>query len=229
MDSGKKLLVTLDDLTVRGSLEIRQEIYMVGLGYRVWDGTPTKSEGIAIDHDSSDVMDSIAPDRLGSLQNWYFAFATPIFKIRKRRRHVFPGGLPLFLGDPGENVSFYLAIMESDEGHREAGKTMAKAVDALKPDGLFDAIFKVAETAAPQAALVKQGFSALVKVFELALLNKKDEIKYTNVFSFRNSNDYLEGSHSDFGNRRAKFTMTAELEGSAQSSGVGSAHHAIVI
>ena len=212
MENQKKLLVTLDDLTVRGSLEIRQEVYMVGLGYRVWEGSPTDSKGIEIDHDSSDVLDLLSSDKVGNLKNWYFAFATPIFKIRKRRKHVFPGGLPLFFGQPGDGLSFYMAIMESNEGHREAGKTLRTAVDALDTDGLFDAVLEVAATANPTTALIKTGFSALVKVFELALINKKDEIKYTNVFSFRESNGFLEGSHSDWGNRRAEFTMTAEID-----------------
>jgi hypothetical protein len=76
--------------------------------------------------------------------------------------------------------------------------------------GFFKAIGDLASAAAPQLGLVETAFGLLVKLVEQALLNNRDDIQLTNVFTFKPSNDYLRGSRK-IGNQKVSLTVSAEV------------------
>lgn len=186
------------------------ETYFVAFGYNI-PGSGGVSKNDAPGFGPSESLQGLFP--LDSpLSRFFHLVVTPIFKIRKRRTHTFLGGLPLYYGDPGELSSLYLAVMESDRGSRKAGKALSDAMAAMPTDGLFAAIGTLAASANPELALVKQAFGLLVKVIEAALLNNKDDIRYTNVMTFKSGNDWLVGDHSGVGNHRLRMDISVQRE-----------------
>lgn len=200
----EKLLVSLEELTSLRGIEKMQEIYIVVLGYDL----SGSSNGIAYD-DGIDFLPKNA-----NLKKWVYGFASPIFKIRRKNKHVWPGGLPLFYGEPGDITSIYLAILECDQGSRKAGEKVAALREAMSNKGsnpLIEVALKLSKVASPQIALIQEAFSFTIKGIETALLKNKDDLRYTNVFTFKKSDNYLVGRHDDWGDHRIELTIDVEL------------------
>lgn len=199
-----KLLVSLEDITPLRGRERIQEIYFIILGYDI-EGRgrdPLQTEG-------KNFLEILLPENFKN-QKWFFDLATPIFKMRKKRKHPFPGGLTLYYGEPGEIASFYFAVIESDRKIREFGEMLAKTRKDLNVEPLIDRIGEVASMANPTIKVIKEGWGLAIKVLETLLIKNGDDIRYTNVFTFRESDNYLRGSHSDWGNQRMNFTIDVE-------------------
>jgi hypothetical protein len=82
-------------------------------------------------------------------------------------------------------------------------------MEVLPTEGLFQALGDLSHTGRPPIALVKQAFGLVIKVVEQALLNNRDDIQYTNVFTFKDSNDYLRGNHI-VGNQKVTLEVSVE-------------------
>lgn len=196
-----KLLVSLEDLTMRRGMEIIQEVYIVVLGFNPYGTGQTKP----LITDSDPLLDRLFPDGSDG-RNFFYGEVTPIFKMKKNRKHVFPGGLPLFYGFPSSLTSFYMAVMESDRGAREIGKLLADNKKMMKET--LDEL-KVLPQLAQSAKfdLVRASFLAMTQVLQSLLLNNKDDLRYSNVFTFRQEEDYLAGVHENWGDHRVGMTL----------------------
>ena len=186
-----KLLITIENLTSHRGFEKVQELYFIILGIDPSGNAGTVKSG---DGESVSLLDRVLPEGLDA-SKFFFNAVTPIFKIRRRRQHDFPGGLPLFYGVPGDLISIYLAVVESDRGARELGQALGQMPTEL-PEGLVGGNLTAA-------------FPWLIKSFEMALLHNKDDIRYTNVFTFRERDDFMAGTHS-FSNQRVSLTMSVD-------------------
>lgn len=200
-----KLLTSIENVRIHRDIEIVTETYFVALGY---DLQGKASNDVT---ELDETLSVLMPQDKG-LSRFFHLVTTPIFKIRKRQTHQFLGGLPIYYGAPGPVSSLYLAVLESDKGAREAGATLGKVMKEIPTDGLFEILGTLAATAVPQVELIKQGFSLLVKVVEAALLGSKDRLRYTNVLTFKESNDWLVGTHENVGNDRVSITLSVERE-----------------
>lgn len=211
MPSPKRLLFSVDEIEIERDREMFTETYFVSLGYAatLQDGKCHAVTGNEAPKATDEILDLITPTDVG-LKDWFHITTSPIFKLRRRRAHSFVGGLPLYYGVPGAVSSVYLAVMEGDKRARQAGEAIRKAVDKLPTTGVFDALGKLAAVGATaEIALVKEAFSLVVKVVEQALINNRDDISYTNVFTFKESNDYLRGVRK-VNNQRVALTVSAE-------------------
>ncbi len=202
----EKLLISIEDVTPLRGMERIQEIFFVFLGYDVSGNAIKAPLAVA----ENPLLERITPQD-ANLTKWFYMGASPVIQMRKGRVHVFPGGYPVFYGEPGDIVSFYLAIIESDRGARQIGEIMKEVTSDISANPLIDAAATLAGTAAPQVALVKEAFGLLIKGVEAALINNRDDIRYTNVLTFRKREEYLRGSHSDWGNQRVAFTLESEM------------------
>ncbi len=199
-----KLLVSLENVTPLRGAEKMQEIYFIILGYDI------EGNGRApLQTDGENFLKSLLPENTDT-SKWFFDLATPVFKMRRKRRHVFPGGLPLYYADPGKIASFYFAIIESDRGQRELGQIIKEEKEKINVNPLIDKIAAVASMANPTTALIKEGWGLAIKAIETLLIKNGDDIRYTNVFTFKESDNYLIGSHDDWGNQRMDFTVEVE-------------------
>lgn len=184
---GKKLLVTLVDYTpIKG--ESLQESYFVILGYDP-DGKAEDSEIV----DGEGFLGGAATPE-AKLTRWYYGQVTPIINIRKNTRHTFPGELVLHYGPLPTLTQFYFAAMDSDRGSRDAGKVLGDAF-ASGPDFAGD-VATLLGAGMPTVSVVRQGFSILQKGISALLLSNKDDVRYSNIFSLRDTNDYLQGIHA---------------------------------
>lgn len=206
------LLFSLENLKIFRDLEIFTETYFVTLGtsFDVQEaGACSPKTDNAAAEVSGEVRGLLPGEGLG---RWFHVSTTPIFRLRRNRRHVFPGGLPLYYSKtrPGTVTSVYLAVMESDRRARDVSELLAATMAELPTTGAFVALQQVTQTDAPDLMLLKQAFGLLVKVVEQALINNHDDICYTNVFSFKPSNDYLRGRFQ-VGSHKVSLTLSSEV------------------
>ena len=213
----EKLLVSLEDLTPLRGRERLQEIYIVTLGYNVNSLKPSSSLP------KNDTILDLLLTKRHWVNKYFFARITPVFSIRRGRKHQFTNGLPLFYEVPGKQVSFYFAVMESDRPQRDWRELLAEK----KPD--FADIIKALD---PLEADIHNGkVSGLISAYKLLITGLqeylrrcKDDLRYANVFTFRKSEGYLGGIHDNWGNQRVAFTLSVEPpETWWDSSGVGPA------
>jgi hypothetical protein len=211
MAGPQKLLFSVDDIEIDRDVEMFTETYFVSLGFAVTaEGgrckPVTSNEPRSA---TSEALDLLIPFD-AALGSWFHVTTSPLFRIRRRRVHPFVGGLPMYYGAPGVVSSIYVAVMEGDKNARKAGEVLAAAMSDLPTDGVFAAIGKLASAgAAPELALVKEAFSLVVKIVEQALINNRDDIQYTNVFTFKASNNYLRGVRK-VNNHKVSLTVSAE-------------------
>jgi hypothetical protein len=201
-----KLLVSLRELVPLRGRERMQEIYIVTLGY----DPAGKADSIEHPADGSAFFEALKPEN-AKLRKWYYGIVTPILKIRKGKGKRFPGGLPLFYGEPGKFVSFYFAVWESDKRGREAGRVLSGLMKKAEADPLLGSVLEIAKIARPTANRIASSFPMAIKAIEVALLKNKDDLRYTNVFTFRKSEDFLAGTHRDWGDHRIKLTIDAKI------------------
>ena len=196
-----KLLVTLDDVTPLRGWERMQEVYAVVLGYDV-----TGKVDLNQSPGDNPLLDNLFPEG-HSGRNYYYGTISPVIKMRRNRQHVFPGGFPLFYADPYPWTSFYFALVESDAAARDWGKVLK---DGRKDfQGVFDgALDKIAKETTGGA--ISGVFQLLTKGLELILLNNRDDLRYSNVFTFREEDHWLGGTHRDWGNHRMGFTVSVD-------------------
>ena len=200
------LLFSIEDIALRKGFERVKETYFVMFGYA--------PEGNAeeVSFDGCDVLRELTGEH-AKLKQWFFLGYTPIFPIKKgiENKHPFPGGLPLYSGPKTEPTSVYLAVMEHDGALRDAGQALGEFIGRVDTNPLMDAALKLAAATQPQAALVKNAFALAIKGVEVALIRNRDDIDYTNVFTFKGSNGFLVGTHSDWGNHRVDMTFSVEI------------------
>jgi hypothetical protein len=205
-----QLLFSVEDVRVNRDIEIFTETYFVSLGYAAdpgADGCTAVTNNCA--HTvRPDELELITPSNV-ALAKWFHITTSPIFRIRRHRKHTFVGGLPLYFGSPGTISSVYLAVLEGDRRARQAGQSIRQAMEVLPTEGVFQALGALSHTGSPPIALVKQAFGLVIKVVEQALLNNRDDIQYTNVFTFKESNDYLRGNHI-VGNQKVTLEVSVE-------------------
>jgi len=202
--SDEKLLISFDDMTPLRGFEKRQEIYFVFLGYQ--PGGNADSGGSLAENDN-ELLDRFIPDH-AELKKWFYMGASPVLSMRKKHKHVFPGGYPIYYDVPEDLVSFYVAIMESDQGSRAVGEILQQVFGDDNNKQLTDQVLDLLG-----AGAYKPAFSLAIKALEVVLLNNKDDMRYSNVWTFRKSEDYLAGTHSDWGNQRIAFTVDSDWEG----------------
>lgn len=191
-----KLLVEINDFTPLRGGELIQEIYMIVLGLN------TQQHESSSAPDSPDLRIIEDPKLLG----WYYLQVTPIIQCKRGQKHTFPGGLPIFYNDPGDLASIYLAFMESDAKLRKSKDLIAVLKESVQ--GISDILAPLLTT--PTFAVAKQLLPLLLKVIETALIKNNDDLRYTNVLTFRKGENFLTGTHADFGNQRIDFTLTVE-------------------
>ena len=201
----EKLLFSVEDITPNFDMEIVKESYFVIFGY-----DPTgKAEALSF-NDGNEILKDLSGDH-AKLKQWFFMGITPIFKTRWRDKHVFPGGLPLYHGPKTNLTSIYVAIMESDRGAKDAGNVLRDMMSKVDINPLMDAALNLAAVTQPQVALIKPAFSLTIKAIEEALIRNGDDIDYTNVFTFKESNSFLAGKHADWGNHKLKLTFSIDV------------------
>jgi hypothetical protein len=145
-----------------------------------------------------------------NLKQWFFMGVTPAFKIHKGQKHTFPGGLPLYYGPKTDLTSIYLAVMESDLTSRDTGEALKQLIGSIDINPLMDAALALTDISQPNIALIKPAFSLAIKAIEEVLIRNGDDIEYTNVLTFKQSNSFLIGSHGDWGNHRVDLTFNIE-------------------
>jgi hypothetical protein len=185
-----KLLVTLEELTpLRG--ERMQEIYFVILCH----DPHGKPESFKVPQGKSILAELLpnAPD----LDKFFYGVVTPIVPMRLRKPHCFDGELCLFHGVPGELKSLYLAVVESDSPDRNLGQSIRETHQSINSELL------------PEQKDHGAAFAWMVRVLELALLRKGDQLCYSNVFTFHKQDDYLAGNHT-FANQWISFNLEVE-------------------
>lgn len=158
-----KLLFSLEDITPTRSFEIIKEQYFVIFGY----DPAGKAETLSFEGDN--ILSSLTGAN-AKLKQWFFMGVTPIFKIRRKRKHVFPGGLPLYYGHKTDMTSIYLAVVESDQNIRNAGKSLRDFIGKIDTNPLMDAAIKLTTMTQPEAALVKAAFGLTIKAIEEVLI-----------------------------------------------------------
>jgi len=199
-----KLLISIEDVTPLRGIEKVQEIFFLFLGYDV-SGQAQKAPL----PDDNPLLNRVKPEN-AALENWFYFGASPIIKMRKNRKHVFPGGYTVYYGEPPEIVSFYFAIIESDRGARDVGRMIESVMAAKAANPLIEAAATLLGATSPQLAVVREAFGLVIKGLEVALINNRDDIRYTNVLTFREREGYLAGTHEDWGNQRVAFTLRVE-------------------
>jgi hypothetical protein len=200
-----KMLISIEDVTPLRGVEKIQEIFFLFLGYDVTG----QAKKVPLSSDNEQLT-RIRPQNT-PLEKWFYFGASPIIKMRKNRKHVFPGGYTVFYGVPGEIVSFYFAIVESDRGARDIGKMIQSITAARAANPLIESAASLLGAASPQIAAIREAFGLIIKGLEVALINNRDDIRYTNVLTFRESDGYLVGTHDDWGNQRIAFTLQVEM------------------
>jgi hypothetical protein len=194
-----RLLASINHITMfRG--ELNPEIYFVVL-QRKADARP-----------NSDALQAVA---LGEdISGWFSLEVTPQFKLRKRENHTFIGGLPIFEGDPGEKSTVYLAVVDSDRGARHIGGVLSDLFTKKRGDesalSLVKQVARLIKQGDMTTSMAKTALSLLIKGVEVALINNRDDIQYTNVFTFKTSNDYLAGK-TPFSNQRVRGELEVEV------------------
>jgi hypothetical protein len=213
----KNLCVTLEDVTVLDDREDTWELYFLVLGYDL-TGKADQTKTPYVDG-SNDFLGNVITSKGLILKKWFYSTVTPIFQIERTYKHSFPGGLPLHYGESDDVVSFYFAILDSDQPSRNIGEAINKIFingENKAVNSFLDEIGELLKKAddLPIEALkgtIKQAFGLLINSVTTILINNKDDLKYTNVFTFASYNNYLIGSHDDWGNQRMKFTVTSRL------------------
>ena len=182
----KKILFSLEEITPYSIKEIMKEQYFVTLIY-------DPSGGIEeLELDEKNILKDITGE-YSELSKWVFIGVSPIFKLRRKRKHVFPGGLPLYYGAKKDLISIYLAVMESDYKVRKVGGIFKRLTEQKEMNSLLDATLTLTSLAKSEVVLAKKSFGLMIKALERILINNGDDIDYTNVFTFKESNNYLEG------------------------------------
>ena len=199
------LLVSLEDITILRDREAWPEIYFVVVGY----DTNGRIQDLAWPREARSVNLPLPKGALAG--KVFYLWISPITSVRRGRKHVFPGGLPLFYGDPGKLTSLYFAVMESDERGGDVGKALQSYLEANQ-EANYKSFLSLATgiTDTTQIEVVKQAFQFLIGAVQTFFINSRDDIRYTNVFTFREQEGYLAGTHSDWGNQRVSLTLEVE-------------------
>lgn len=199
----EKLLFSVEDITPKTGFELVKEQYFVMFGY----DPNGKANELSFD-------DNVIPNVIGNdkrLSHWFFGGITPIFKVRKGRKHIFSGGLPLYYGPKTDMTSIYVVVMESDQKSRDAGLVLRDFLKTIDTNSLMQKALELAAALTqPEITLAKEAFSLAIKALEEALIRNGDDISYTNVFTFKNSNNFLLGTHDNWGNQRVDLTFSVE-------------------
>ena len=200
-----------------------------------------------------------------NVNDFFFAWYTPLKLAQKGRRCLFQDGLPLYYGKPGRQTSLYVAVLEVphhvNKGPRQVWgaykfqtgsekatppidkgmireppsnsiyesvnnleEEMKKAIDAFQiidekqeeidylPTILSANYFESREKEiSAQYRTVRCSFSGLVNAFETIALGNDQEIRYSNVFTFREHDEWLEGGHRDWGDHRMALTIKVNV------------------
>jgi hypothetical protein len=198
------LIFSLDDFTALTGWESEKEAYCVTFGYdRNGNAEAIPVTGVNILADLT--------GKQTDLKRWFFLGLTPMIKVRKKHKHVFPGGLPIYCGPKSDFISVYLAIMESDEKSRDAGLALREFMKGVDTNPLMKAALALTTMTQPEIAAVNLAVSLAIKGIEEALIRNGDDIDYTNVFTFKESNDYLVGKHTNWGNQRYNLSFSVEV------------------
>ncbi len=64
----------------------------------------------------------------------------------------------------------------------------------------------------PASAAAKVMLSSVIKFIEIVLIANKDDIRYTNVLTFRERDNWLQGTHTDWGNHRINMEIESVVE-----------------
>lgn len=172
--------------------------------------------------------------------DFFFAWKTPIFLTQRGRKFIPPIGIPLFYGTPRRQASIYTAVLDagsftckskmdgiwktlSEKFNKELESRQNAAEAFCKVDHELDKIHKFEfkrivdienreKEIRNQFNLIKNEFSKLIKAVELNILEHKQHIRYTNVFTFRENDDWLEGGHKDWGDHRMSMTLNVQVE-----------------
>lgn len=198
----KKILVTLDDITIKKGFERKQEIYFVVFGY-----DPSGQADTIELKDQEDGWELLVPET-GELKRWFFGMITPIVQMRKKKKHDFPGeGIILHYGEAKRLVSFYMAIVDSDRRSRNTGNDLKDFFEKLDLGSLGDLV----NPAGIPVKAISSGVNLIGSMIGNILSKNKDDIKYSNVFTLAEWDNYLQGTHTDWGNEKVSFTMDIDL------------------
>jgi hypothetical protein len=195
-----KLLIELENFTMLRGAEKRQEVYFVFLGYDPEGKASAKARNLAVKENPE--LDPFVPAEK-SLKKYFYMGSSPIFRVRKHRTHVFPGGYPIYYDVPSDIVSFYMAVVESDRGARKIFPELFKSKGPART--LLDQAVALLKVTKPELALIQEAFGLIIKAVELVIL--QDDIRYTNVLTFKKHDGYLAGTHDSWGNQRVAFTI----------------------
>ncbi|MFQ5669101.1 MAG: hypothetical protein ACE5HD_01120 [Acidobacteriota bacterium] len=202
--SRDRLLISLDDMTPLRGRETVQEIFFILLGY-----DPRGKAGEMPLAETYPQVARVLPEG-ASLRKWFYAGVTPVITMRKGIKHRFPGGFPLYDCLPPEIVSFYFAVIESDRSARDTARILAGIQGGSNEPSLIRDASDLITSMQPGGAILRQALGLLVKGVEVALINNRDDIRYTNIFTFKSRENYLAGTHTDWGNQRIALTLRVE-------------------
>lgn len=165
------------------------------------------------------------------VDDFFFAWHSPVFTVQKGRVHQFMDGYPLFYGIPNRQASVFVAALDigtkkpvdttlNMDIHEEEMKQAIKSFQEVHCE--FSKFYnterkKLVDLAKRERKIsdnfdtIKTAFSLLIKTFETQAVKLGHQIRYTNVFTFKENDEWLEGGHQDWGDHRMAMTIKVEV------------------
>jgi hypothetical protein len=180
-----------------------QDIYMVVMGLNPSAGANA----------SVTVSGSTTIPMPKELQGWFYIQISPFLEMRRDHKFTFPGGFPLYYADPGDLASIYFAVVRSRDKTRTQAAIVSGIGNALsKVVGSIGTIASLTNPAAAGVTAVATLIPIIANIVQTEMINCKDNLRYTNVLTFRKSEKYLVGKHTDWGTQRADMTLDVCFE-----------------
>jgi hypothetical protein len=174
-----------------------------------------------------------------TVEDFFFCLRTSVIPVQRGRAHQFLNGIPLFYGRPLREASIYVAVVEIPHPDPEALKLdfwnelekrfesklscqVKESIEALQEidyeidwirepgnDYIVDIAYRES-LIDDRFSINKKNFSIMIKEIEKLVLENKQNIRYTNVFTIK-ADDDLEGGHKDWGDHRMGLTVNVEM------------------
>ncbi len=164
------------------------------------------------------------------LDDFFFAWRSKEMMVQKGRLHQCLDGYPLFYGSPNRQASIYVAVLENNgqnnitqlnteehSGDLQAALKSFQEIHYELSNVLNEERKKIVYLTKREKKIsenfdtIKKAFSLLIKTFETAAVKEGHQIRYTNVFTFKENDEWLEGGHQDWGDHRMAMTIKVEV------------------
>jgi hypothetical protein len=199
----KNLRVVIDEIKYLGDQKEARNFYFAILRFN------RSSKYVNL---GNDIIRELFPNG-SKLSKWFSLEISPVFSIPKGAYwHAYINKYPIYDGDIIDPLNIYVAVMETKGSPRRDIMKSLLDDEAIKRgiDSLTDFMGDTAWSLTKPDSL-KTIFSLLIKLIETSLINAQDDIRYTNVFTFRDNNGFLAIYPTQWYNQNVRIKLLSTL------------------